>query len=120
MQECAKPGFDNDPFMMTTSPKLDWQVMKRARLLPEKLDQLLAVSVDHEHLVGFDSTSYRHYENQTAARGHLLLRLLMALFGGLGLVVPMLIMVLVPGQTPSLIVTCVFNNCASRCACGTQ
>ena len=109
MQECAKRDFDHDPFLMMTSRELDWQVMKRAGLLSDNLDQLLPVSADHEHPIVFASTPYRHYANQTTAKGQILVRLSMALFGGLGLVVPMLVMVLVPGRTVSLIVTSVFT-----------
>ncbi len=109
MQECARRDFDQDPFLMMTTRELDWQVMKRAGLLSDNVDQLLAVPADQDSPRVFGSTPYRHHANKTLDRGQFLVRLSMALFGGLALVVPMLIMVLVPRRTVSLIVASVFT-----------
>ena len=109
MQECAKRDFDRDPFLMMTSRELEQQSMKRAGLLPDAWDQMLEIPVDHRDPAIFASTPYRHHANQAAKKGLLLVRLFMALFGGFALVVPMLIMVLVPGQTVSLYVSSVFT-----------
>ena len=107
MRECAKRGLEGDPFLMMTSREMEWQAMKRANILPETLDQLLAVSEDTRDPLLFGASPPRNYTNRKAARAQQLAGFLMAVFGSLALILPVIIMVLVPGRATSIAVTSV-------------
>ena len=109
MQERAKKGFDTDPFLVMSSRALESRSLKRAGLIPKEVEPLLPNAHDEQYPVIFPPAPYRHSANQVAARKDSIARFVLAAFGGLALIVPMIIMVRVPGETASLIITSVFT-----------
>jgi len=98
MEQCALRGSDNDPFLLTTARSLDCKLLEDAGLAfgdPKK--QLRQTAPDR--LVYTPRLSF-------VKRG--LWRLLMSLLGGLSLIAPFLIMILVSGQLARIVVTCAF------------
>ena len=108
MQQCSTRGYHNDPFLMLSSRQIERNIMTKAGLLPSH--QLpagplpMALDALHPHLFHMARSAANRIEDRQQTK----LRLGMASAGGLALIVPMIIMVLVPGKTVALVTTCVF------------
>lgn len=106
MQEKARNGFDNDPFLLMTTKQTEREMMFDSKLFSR--DELLALDpapdVLNPILPGVGRTA-RFHANEAKAR---LTNTVYALLSALSLIVPMVIMKLVPSRTAVLIVTCSF------------
>ncbi|KAK4548874.1 hypothetical protein LTR36_008647 [Oleoguttula mirabilis] len=105
MERCALRGSNNDPFLLSTADPLECKLLEDAGLAfgdpkkksPQTTPDRLA-STKRESL---------------SKRG--LRRLLMSLLGGLAVIAPFLIMILISGQLVRLIVTCAFTVAFAAC-----
>ena len=106
LQEKAKLGFDNDPFLLSTSKQDERRLMNSLCLIPEWLERNVPDVNDRDNptFPGVGPTA----RNRAAERDATLYNVLSALFGGLALIVPMIIMKLVPTRTAVLVTTCSF------------
>lgn len=107
MQEKARNGFDNDPFLLMTTKQMEREMMLDSGLISEQeFKTSLPEAIDKHNpvLPGVGRTA-RVHATEAKART---INLLCALLGGLALIVPMVIMKLVPWQTSVLVVTCAF------------
>ncbi|KAF1968628.1 hypothetical protein BU23DRAFT_259844 [Bimuria novae-zelandiae CBS 107.79] len=121
--ECAKLGSGADPFLVTTKSRLSRDAIKSQMgrlhdeavrknldhmLLAQHIDELWRLPpVERDGVVDIFSTS-RNAKNRKDAVLSYLQRTLMAVLGGLFLIVPMLIMVLHNSKVTSLVTTSVF------------
>ncbi|KAI7553157.1 hypothetical protein KC331_g1419 [Hortaea werneckii] len=109
MREKVKLGYDRDPFLIKSSRALERGVLESLGLIPRHVlpKGELPLPYDHEH--PFLSIEYggRHYANEQTTKEKRLERFAMASFGGLLIIVPMLIMANVPGKIASLVTSCV-------------
>ncbi|KAK5124359.1 hypothetical protein LTR85_001576 [Meristemomyces frigidus] len=106
MERCALRGSNNDPFLLTTANPLDCKLLEDAGLAfgdPKK-------AVLHTTP---DRLAYTKRESLTK-RG--LRRLLMSLLGGLAVIAPFLVMILISGQLVRLIATSAFTVLFAACA----
>jgi len=104
MKECAKKGFENDPFLIMTSKPLEAQLLQDAGLLPRDM---------REPKVLFDPElpgGWRNHMNNTQRAKESFQRFWMALAGGAALVAPTILMVLHKNIVTTLVTAsvCVF------------
>lgn len=98
MEQCALRGTNNDPFLLSTAKAMDCKLLEDAGLAfgdPRK--KLTQSAPDRLAFTKRDSFAQRGFQ-----------RLLMAVLGGLAIIAPFLIMMLVSGQLTRLLVTCLF------------
>lgn len=99
MEECALRGTKNDPFILTTAKPLDCSLLE---------DAGLAFGDPKRKLSQGKPTRLAYTKRESPAKRGLR-RLLMALLGGLAVVAPFLVMILISGQLVRLIATCAFT-----------
>jgi Family of unknown function (DUF6594) len=88
MKECAKQGYDKDPFLIMSTKPLEGQLLQDAGLLPREM---------RDYKVLFDPElpgGWRNHMNKVRRAQETLQRFWMALAGGAALVAPMILMVL--------------------------
>ncbi|KAI6854198.1 hypothetical protein KC338_g9343 [Hortaea werneckii] len=109
MREKAVGGYDHDPFLIKSSRALERGVLESSGLIPDHLLPKgdLPLPCDHEHPLLSNESGGRHYANRQTTKKQRLERFAMASFGGLLIIVPMLIMANVPGKIASLVTSCV-------------
>ncbi|KAI7610661.1 glutamine synthetase/guanido kinase, partial [Hortaea werneckii] len=109
MREKAKLGYDRDPFLMKSSRAFERGILESTGLIPHHVlpKGELPPPEDHEHPVLANETGGRHHANEVTLKRQRLERFAMASFGGLLIIVPMLIMANVPGKVASLVTSCV-------------
>lgn len=102
MQEKARNGFDNDPFLLTSSKQAERNMMRKYGLLDD-LEHGLPLALDSKYpvLSGVGRTARIHAAQSQSRK----MNVLSALASGLALIVPMIIMRLVPGKVCSLVTT---------------
>lgn len=106
MQEKAKLGYDKDPFLLTTAKQDERAMMCSLGLIPKWLQDHVPDANDKDDpiLPGLGRTA-RNHEAERKAR---IYNVLSALFGGLSLIAPMVVMKLIPTRTCVLVTTCSF------------
>ncbi|KAI7679804.1 glutamine synthetase/guanido kinase, partial [Hortaea werneckii] len=109
MREKAKLGYDKDPFLVKSSRALERGALESAGLIPDFLlpKGELPLPEDHEHPLLFNESGGRQHANEMTLKKQRLERFAMASFGGLLIIVPMLIMANIPGKVASLVTSCV-------------
>ncbi|OTA25466.1 hypothetical protein BTJ68_12674 [Hortaea werneckii EXF-2000] len=109
MREKAVGGYDHDPFLIKSSRALERGVLESSGLIPDHLLPKgdLPLPCDHEHPLLSNESGGRHYANEQTTKKQRIERFAMASFGGLLIIVPMLIMANVPGKVASLVTSCV-------------
>ncbi|KAI7345299.1 hypothetical protein KC354_g14811 [Hortaea werneckii] len=109
MREKAKLGYDRDPFLMKSSRALERGILESSGLIPHHVlpKGTLPLPEDHQHPLLSSESGGRHHANEMTLRQQRLERFAMASFGGLLIIVPMLIMANVPGKVASLVTSCV-------------
>ncbi|KAI6790348.1 hypothetical protein KC361_g7966 [Hortaea werneckii] len=109
MREKDKLGYDRDPFLVKSSRALERDVLESSGLIPDHVlpKGELPLPYDHEHPVLANENGGRHHANKATSKKQRLERFAMASFGGLLIIVPMLIMANVPGKVASLVTSCV-------------
>ncbi|GAB1744775.1 hypothetical protein NU219Hw_g2591t1 [Hortaea werneckii] len=107
--EKAKLGYDKDPFLVKSSRALERGILESSGLIPHHVlpKGELPQPEDHEHPLLFNESGGRHHAIEQTMKKQRLERFAMASFGGLLIIVPMLIMANVPGKIPSLVTSCV-------------
>lgn len=109
MQDCAAryPDDERDPFYMKSSKTLQRQAMQDAGLIPQyqmPKGKLPRTRDDPRH--PFLPGLARGAAIEKAYADQLMIRFLMALIGGLALIIPMLVMTYFPGKNVSVVTTC--------------
>lgn len=107
METWAARGFDKDPFKIKSDNAMERQVLDLAILgkyQNPKGD--LPLCSDHGFRQLFGTSRYMAAHEK--AKKRLYSRVAYALVGGLGLLIPMITMVYVPGTTASVATTCAF------------
>ena len=108
MQQCAAKyeEQEDDPFIMSSSRTVDRSIMEAVGLIPAHVSppgRLEGPRDSNRHILPFRG---RHHANQKAESSKRLVRLTMAIAGGLFLIVPMLIMVFVGTRSATISTTC--------------
>lgn len=108
MQQCSATyaNDEHDPFLMSSSRTIDRMIMEAASLIPAHVlpqGDLPPPSDANAPRLPFTG---RHSANEKAKDKRRLLRLAMAIVGGLFLIAPMLIMVFVRSRAASVSTTC--------------
>ncbi|KAK5687764.1 hypothetical protein LTS10_001904 [Elasticomyces elasticus] len=99
MEQCALRGTENDPFLISTKNPLQSKLLEESGLaFPDARKQLPQYAPDR-----------LQYTKRQSRIKQSLRRLLMSLTGGLALIAPFLIMLLVDGQLIRLICACAFT-----------
>ncbi|KAI7233451.1 hypothetical protein KC330_g5369 [Hortaea werneckii] len=108
MREKEKLGYDGDPFLIKSSRALERDVLEARGLIPGHLLPKgdLPPPYDYKHPL-LSNASGRHHANEMTMKKQRPERFAMASFGGLLIIVPMLIMANVPGKVASLVTSCV-------------
>ncbi|KAI6810502.1 hypothetical protein KC340_g16748 [Hortaea werneckii] len=108
MSEKAKLGYDKDPFLLKSSRALERGILESSGFIPHHVlpKGELPLPYDHEHPL-LSNAFGRHHANEATSKKQRLERFAMASFGGLLIIVPMLIMANVPGKVASLVTSCV-------------
>jgi hypothetical protein len=109
MQECAAryPEDDErDPFYMKSTKILQRQAMEDAGLIPHYMQPRgkLPGTIDHARSPELPGR-VRSVANEETRADRLMVRFLMAMIGGLALVIPMLVMTYFPGKNVSVVTT---------------
>ncbi|RMX75022.1 hypothetical protein D0869_12011 [Hortaea werneckii] len=109
MREKEKLGYDRDPFIVKSSRALERDILKNSGLIPRHLlpQGELPPPYDHKRPLLSNGSGGRHHANEQTTKKQRLERFAMASFGGLLIIVPMLIMANVPGKIASLVTSCV-------------
>lgn len=109
MREKAKLGYDKDPFLMKSSRALERGVFENLGLIPDHVlpQGELPPPEDQDQPLLFNESDGRYHANEQITKKQRLERFAMASFGGLLIIVPMLIMANVPGKVASLVTSCV-------------
>lgn len=99
---------EHDPFYMKSSKILQRQAMEDAGLIPNHVQPRgnLPGTDDRASLAELPGRA-RSVANKEARRHLLMVRFFMAITGGLGLIVPMLVMTYFPGKNVSVVTTIV-------------
>lgn len=99
---------EQNPFVMVTTRSLDCEALSDAEMIPKymTLAGQLPEPLDKgdPQMWGMDKYSVQHKTDKK----QVMFRFLVAILGVLAVVLPMIIMVLVPGRTASLVTTSVF------------
>ncbi|TKA83299.1 hypothetical protein B0A55_00774 [Friedmanniomyces simplex] len=99
MEQCALRGQGNDPFFLSTANPLECKLLEEVGLaFAEPKKQVPRLGPDR-----------LEYTKRQSSMKQSMRRLLMALMGGLALIAPFLIMLLLDGQLVRLICTCAFT-----------
>ena len=111
MQECAARYPDDDerdPFYLKSTKVLQRQAMEDAGLIPNYMQPKgrLPGTLDRAHSAKLPGTA-RSMANEEARTDRLMVRFLMAMTGGLALLIPMLMMTYFPGKNVSVVTTSV-------------
>lgn len=108
MRECAsRGGLDQDPFLMTTACSMNQMLLREIILQGAK--EPLEMSGDASRPQMFGAAPCRNHANQQAATAARCMGSSLALSGDTAFLLPVVVMVLVPGKATSLIVTSVFT-----------